>query len=484
MSDVGELNKPSAESWLVEEKDESLYNGTEEKGVWRPKADVILSMFQTLSAGGSLPLAWVCPGRRAPEAEGTKQEEEEMEAVEEEGPEATTNVPEATAFDFDETESDGSSKITPRRTPGGNVRTPRTEKRVARMDNIMDSLRRQQMQRAAEKEARKGRGRLLNFAGNSPGSPRAGLSNRSSPGSASPQPVKPHKLLSTAPRIAIGNVPQTNASATTTSTVVTSNSSVTTTCASNVSDTNKSGIESKSDTVLLPASITSASSEVATAVSKVKDAVNTTSTEAVKEHEVGSSIVNKKTNAEPKPPISTSLSTIQKMEKAVSETSTEVSVPKNNVTTNYPVISEESKTLTTFSAVGSLPELTTPDKIATTMSSLAMSSLNNTSLSAQTVLDKNLESSPSILNPSLTDSVSKDSQKQGSETLDSNAVSVSIPTKAPETSKPAEESNTASSMEALTHIEPTLPLESLIKVVTSEEKDTVVNTKESEIKSD
>ncbi|XP_005108215.1 uncharacterized protein DDB_G0271670 [Aplysia californica] len=182
MSDP-EKKESVTDSWLVEEADEATYNCSQEKGVWQPKADVILSMFKKLSEGGTLPLNWTCPGRRLPEVVVKEENdgEEGMELDEDDIKEEVTSVPEPSAFDFDETPSDVGTKLTPRRTPGGNVRTPRTEKRVARMDNIMDSLRREQLQRAAEREARRakgspaaGRGRLLNF--NSPG-PKVAIGN-------------------------------------------------------------------------------------------------------------------------------------------------------------------------------------------------------------------------------------------------------------------------------------------------------------------
>ena len=54
--------------------------------MWQPKADVILSMFQKLSEGGTLPLVWTCPGRRAPECLDKQEvKEEEMEVDEEDG---------------------------------------------------------------------------------------------------------------------------------------------------------------------------------------------------------------------------------------------------------------------------------------------------------------------------------------------------------------------------------------------------------------
>ncbi|KAK3792407.1 hypothetical protein RRG08_045950 [Elysia crispata] len=148
------------DDFCVEEPEEAKYNFSDEKGLWQPKPEDILSLFKKLAGGGPLPLKWQCPGRRAPKSKEEVNEEStsgwtilEKHEEKEEKPAA----PEASAFDFDEFPSEANTKLTPIRAPGGTGRTPRTKK-LARMDNIIDSLRRQHRQSMAEREARRAKG--------------------------------------------------------------------------------------------------------------------------------------------------------------------------------------------------------------------------------------------------------------------------------------------------------------------------------------
>ncbi|GFO27626.1 hypothetical protein PoB_005413100 [Plakobranchus ocellatus] len=146
--------------WRVEEPEEAKYNFSDEKGLWQPKPEDILNLFEKLADGNALPLKWKCPGRRAPKSKEEVAEENQKEGMElekDEEMEEKSVAPEVSAFDFDEFHSEANTKLTPIRAPGGTGRTPRTKKR-ARMDNIMDSLRRQRLQNVAEREARRARG--------------------------------------------------------------------------------------------------------------------------------------------------------------------------------------------------------------------------------------------------------------------------------------------------------------------------------------
>ncbi|GFR93491.1 hypothetical protein ElyMa_006226700 [Elysia marginata] len=152
--------KKDADDWRVEEPEEAKYNFSDEKGVWQPKPEDILTLFEKLAGGGPLPLKWQCPGRRPPKSKEEVAEESTTKSADlerEEEKEEKPVAPEASAFDFDEFSSDPNTKLTPIRAPGGSGRTPRTKKR-ARMDNIMDSLRKQHLQSVAEREARRARG--------------------------------------------------------------------------------------------------------------------------------------------------------------------------------------------------------------------------------------------------------------------------------------------------------------------------------------
>ncbi|CAL1544487.1 unnamed protein product, partial [Lymnaea stagnalis] len=178
--------------WRIEEPNEAKFNQSNEKGLWEPKPEDILAVVEKLEQcnGGPIPLKWVCPGRKPPEKQDQQDDQagDGMDVDGEDSKEEELRAPEMSAFDFDEFQSDVKAKLTPRATSGGLGRTPRPEKRVAKMDNIMDSLRKQQLQRVAEREARRkgspgtppGRSRLLNFK--SPG-PKASLSK---PGWSSP----------------------------------------------------------------------------------------------------------------------------------------------------------------------------------------------------------------------------------------------------------------------------------------------------------
>ncbi|KAH9488524.1 hypothetical protein Btru_062167 [Bulinus truncatus] len=168
-------SETASNGWRIEEPDEGRYNFSDEKSVWQPKPEDILLIFDKIeqAKGSPLSIKWTCPGRKVPErqdkhnngvANKTDKDGEECKDAEHRAPESST-------FDFDEFQSDVSAKLTPRSVPG--TVTPRQEKKkVARMEDIMTSLRKQQLQRAADREAAKkksslgaspARSRLLNF---------------------------------------------------------------------------------------------------------------------------------------------------------------------------------------------------------------------------------------------------------------------------------------------------------------------------------
>ncbi|XP_060067899.1 uncharacterized protein LOC132548092 [Ylistrum balloti] len=194
---IGGDSETEKETWCVEGSDDEKYDPTKSgKGVWEPKPEDILKMFEKIEKEKVLELSWKCPGRRPPK--GT--EEEDMDAtqdpsieVEPEEAEEEPKPQQPTEFDFEEDEFDTTTKVTPRRTPG--VKTPKSQKKVARMDKVLQDIMMQRIQNAAEKQARR--------QGRSPGSipsgrVRMGMSPGSgghrSPGSSpasSPAPVRP-----------------------------------------------------------------------------------------------------------------------------------------------------------------------------------------------------------------------------------------------------------------------------------------------------
>ncbi|XP_033748800.1 PAXIP1-associated glutamate-rich protein 1-like [Pecten maximus] len=194
---IGGDSETEKETWCVDGSDDEKYDPTKSgKGVWEPTPKDILQLFEKIEKEKVLELNWKCPGRRPPK--GT--EEEDMDATQdpsiEAEPEEAEEEPkpqQPTEFDFEEDEFDTATKVTPRRTPG--VKTPKSQKKVARMDKVLQDMMMQRIQNAAEKQARR--------QGRSPGSTpsgrvRMGMSPGSgghrSPGSSpasSPAPVRP-----------------------------------------------------------------------------------------------------------------------------------------------------------------------------------------------------------------------------------------------------------------------------------------------------
>uniref|UniRef100_A0A2C9LNP5 Uncharacterized protein n=1 Tax=Biomphalaria glabrata TaxID=6526 RepID=A0A2C9LNP5_BIOGL len=168
-----ESHESLSSGWKMEEPEEGKYNFSDERGAWQPRPEDIMMILDKLeqAKGGPLPIKWICPGRRAPDKQ-YKQDNRAEDQADKDGEDSRPEelrAPEASAFDFDEFQTVASTKLTPRAVPGG--RTPRTEKKVAKMEDIMNSLRKQHLQRFAEKEAKRkaslgnspGRSRLLNF---------------------------------------------------------------------------------------------------------------------------------------------------------------------------------------------------------------------------------------------------------------------------------------------------------------------------------
>ncbi|KAL5017323.1 hypothetical protein ScPMuIL_006912 [Solemya velum] len=167
----------SSEDWYIDGSDDEKYNPSqEEKGLWRPRAENILELFDRLETEKVLELSWKCPGRRPPDQE----EEEEVDTCPDTSMEVEADVkieqkPQIpTEFDFDDSAADiVSTKMTPR-TPGS--KTPRTPKR-ATMDKVLHDIFIQKKQHAAEREARRLAG------GRSPKTPFSARSRYNSPSS-------------------------------------------------------------------------------------------------------------------------------------------------------------------------------------------------------------------------------------------------------------------------------------------------------------
>ncbi|XP_046549822.1 increased rDNA silencing protein 4-like [Haliotis rubra] len=170
------------DDWFVEGSDEE--GSTDEQKdapvEWTPDAKDILAMFEKLDKDKVLELRWKCPGRRPPsprrKAAPTTMLEMRKICTVTMTP-RMKRAPEISEFDFDDFGSEASAKPTPRRTPGSKT-TPRSQKKVASMHNVLNKIRHEQIEKAAIKEARRGMSR-------SPASParfRLGMSGSPGPG--------------------------------------------------------------------------------------------------------------------------------------------------------------------------------------------------------------------------------------------------------------------------------------------------------------
>ncbi|KAK6184547.1 hypothetical protein SNE40_006997 [Patella caerulea] len=152
----GEDKKTEDDDWCIDCSDDEKYNPTQlRKGVWEPKPEDVISLFEKLEKDRFIELRWQCPGRRPPDAdkkeEDTEEKIPEKEVLDEQPKEEEKKPVAPSEFDFDDMDSSVSTVITPRRTPGSS-KTPRSIKKVARMDKVLNDMKRQ---RDADREARR-----------------------------------------------------------------------------------------------------------------------------------------------------------------------------------------------------------------------------------------------------------------------------------------------------------------------------------------
>lgn len=139
-------------NFVVEETEPEVYNcNGAEPPVWELPVHDFVAMFHQLQSGQALQLKWECPGRHLPKTEvaplqfvATSDDDADHKQT---GKEQKRD-PEPSAFDFDDTGTEASTKV--KMTPRTPVSTK--TKRVARMDNVLNSIKRQQK---AERDARK-----------------------------------------------------------------------------------------------------------------------------------------------------------------------------------------------------------------------------------------------------------------------------------------------------------------------------------------
>ncbi|ELU14197.1 hypothetical protein CAPTEDRAFT_220871 [Capitella teleta] len=120
--------------------DDEKYNAAQnpDPTAWEPAPSQIIELYEKVANGEALQLEWRCPGRRELSPEAVKSEKMEEQEAENTPNENEEKPP--TEFDFDDMGFDSNPVATPRRTPGAS-RTPRSvQKRVARLDKILDDI--------------------------------------------------------------------------------------------------------------------------------------------------------------------------------------------------------------------------------------------------------------------------------------------------------------------------------------------------------
>ena len=131
------------DDWYAACSDEEKYNPAKrDNGTWEPDPKDIVELLSKVARGDATHLQWRCPGRRSPTPERDEEAMDAKDNTEEESKEEERV--EETKFDFDEDfgESEKPLAITPRRTPGGPAKTPKSNRRVASLDKIMNDIRR------------------------------------------------------------------------------------------------------------------------------------------------------------------------------------------------------------------------------------------------------------------------------------------------------------------------------------------------------
>lgn len=167
--------------WQVQGSDEEKYDpGKKGNGAWCPLAEDIIKLYEALAKEKVLKLQWKCPGRHLPKAEKSQEDVEMKEDVKPEPveqPKVDSKQVQSTEFDFDDDDIGTTPKVTPQRLPGN--RTPRTQKKVATMDKILQDVMKQRIQNSADRDAKRRFQRSPRTPGSTPVKPSSGSSNNS-----------------------------------------------------------------------------------------------------------------------------------------------------------------------------------------------------------------------------------------------------------------------------------------------------------------
>ncbi|XP_048767524.1 PAXIP1-associated glutamate-rich protein 1-like [Ostrea edulis] len=180
------MDTKNEDDWQVQGSDDEKYDpGKKGNGTWCPLPEDIIKLYDALAKEKVLKLEWKCPGRYLPKADKSTENVEMKEEAKPEPiqqPKEDSKKVQSTEFDFDDDDIGTTTKVTPQRLPSN--RTPRTQKKVATMDKILQDVMKQRIQNSADREAKRRLQRSPRTPGSTPVKPSvasAGSSNLPKP---------------------------------------------------------------------------------------------------------------------------------------------------------------------------------------------------------------------------------------------------------------------------------------------------------------
>ncbi|XP_062617262.1 PAXIP1-associated glutamate-rich protein 1A-like [Saccostrea cucullata] len=210
------MDTKSDDDWQVQGSDDEKYDpGKKGNGTWCPLPEDIVKLYEALAKEKVLKLEWKCPGRHLPKAdkpsEDVKMKEESKPEIIQQPKEDSKQVL-STEFDFDDDDFGSTTKVTPQRLPGN--RTPRTQKKVATMDKILQDVMKQRIQSSADRETKRRLQRSPRTPGSTPVKPPTSSAGVSSPAKTQTSEVPSNPTVTTSPSTVVPSVINTESSET------------------------------------------------------------------------------------------------------------------------------------------------------------------------------------------------------------------------------------------------------------------------------
>ncbi|XP_061196268.1 PAXIP1-associated glutamate-rich protein 1A-like [Saccostrea echinata] len=206
------MDTKSDDDWQVQGSDDEKYDpGKKGNGTWCPLPEDIIKLYEALAKEKVLKLEWKCPGRHLPKAEKPSEdvkmkEEAKPEIIQQ--PKEDSKQVQSTEFDFDDDDFGTTTKVTPQRLPGN--RTPRTQKKVATMDKILQDVMKQRIQNSADRETKRRLQRSPRTPGSTPVKPPTTAAGISSPAKPPVSEFPPNPTVSASSSTVVSSVTESS----------------------------------------------------------------------------------------------------------------------------------------------------------------------------------------------------------------------------------------------------------------------------------